>query len=213
MRRVSGSSPRLNRWRWTMCRPMTAAGPATGYPDHAACPADAPPGLPVEDSSRPGIARRWTRLAGWVAVPLVATACASLVTVVPDDFATDVPEGLAPIARMEPAAAADVVRRYLATQEGAAGGGGQHRPADITSVKLVRASDAPLWVDGVPAAAATDPGQLVWIVTGGGDFLNPSALPWSTPGKGGACGTAIVDDGTAALLGVFPAAEGSTCPR
>ncbi len=62
---------------------------------------------------------------------------------------------------------------------------------------------------GVPdAQAAAAPERIVWVVRASGDFLNLHDLPWSSRGTPYSSGTLVIDDGTDAVLGVYPRAPG-----
>lgn len=146
-------------------------------------------------------ARRWL-LVGFALV----VACSPPVPEM-DEFDIDAPAELRPL--LTPDAAARVASDHIAAQPALPGVGENRLEADIGDVTLIRAPDAPLFEADLSAAMAESAGPsfLVWIVTfRRGNLVNPAALPWSTPGPPSRCGSIIIADADAALLGVYPAA-------
>ena len=146
-------------------------------------------------------ARRWL-LVGFALV----VACSPPVPEI-DEFDIDAPAELRPL--LTPDVAARVALEHIAAQSVLPGAGEVRLEEDIGDVTLVRAPDAPLFEADLPAAMADSAGPsfLVWIVTfRRGDLMNAAALPWSTPGPPSECGSIVVADAGAAVLGVYPAA-------
>lgn len=147
--------------------------------------------------------RRWL-LVGFVVLGACSTPVRDL-----DEFDVDAPAELRPL--LTPDAAARLALDHIAS---ALPGDGEDRlEADIGDVTLVRAPDAPLYEADIPPAMAgiAGPTSLVWIVTfRRGNLVNPTALPWSTPGPPGSCGSIIIADTGKSVLGVYPAAACQT---
>ena len=96
---------------------------------------------------------------------------------------------------------------YIAAHQPLLGAGKEDVAQDIGDVTLARASDAPQFEGDLPPALAeaAGPTVLVWIVTfRDGSLVNPAALPWSTPGPPSDCGSIVIADAGASVLGVYP---------
>ena len=104
---------------------------------------------------------------------------------------------------------AAIARHYLDEQTRELAAPGIHVPPMIFSVTATLARSAHDLESGVPdAQAAAAPERIVWVVRTSSDFLNLHDLPWSSRGTSYSSGTLVIDDGTDAVLGVYPRAPG-----
>jgi hypothetical protein len=148
--------------------------------------------------------RRW-QLVGFA----LLVACSAPVPQM-EEFDIDAPARLRPL--LTPDEAARVALDHIAAQPVLPVGGDHPLEADIGDVTLIQAPDAPLFEADLPPAMAESAGPsfLVWIVTfRRGNLLNQAVLPWSMPGPPGHCGSIVIADAGATVLGVYPAA---VCP-
>jgi hypothetical protein len=101
--------------------------------------------------------------------------------------------------------AAGIATRYLNDQTGELIAAEMHRPPRILAASAAFARDALNLEPRIPAGAvAEQPDRLVWVVDVTGDLLNLSALAWSKADFPSPSGTIVIDDGTKAILGVYP---------
>jgi predicted NBD/HSP70 family sugar kinase len=103
------------------------------------------------------------------------------------------------------ARAAGVARRYLDEQTPELAAPELHVDPRIMRLSAARAADVRQVEPGVPEqAAAGQPDRIVWVVSATGDFLNLHRLEWSEAGMAYPSGNIVIDDATAAVLGVYP---------
>jgi hypothetical protein len=103
------------------------------------------------------------------------------------------------------ARAAAVARRYLDEQTPEIAAPELHIDSWIIRLSAARAADVRQIEPGVPEqAAAAQPDRVVWVVSATGQFLNLHRLEWSEAGMAYPSGNIVIDDATAAILGVYP---------
>jgi hypothetical protein len=167
----------------------------------------------------PEVGRQWPRIRSSWAVSLSAVLVATIVIgiVVAQrvaelpaanlDYSVAIADGAQPVTSNGQIAA--IARHYLDEQTPELAAPGIHVAPRIVSVTATLARSAHDLESGVPdAQAAAAPERIVWVVRASGDFLNLHDLPWSSRGTPYSSGTLVIDDGTDAVLGVYPRAPG-----
>jgi hypothetical protein len=145
-----------------------------------------------------------------VATIVIGIVVAQRVTELPAanlDYSVAIADGAQPVTSNGQIAA--IARHYLDEQTPELAAPGIHVAPRIVSVTATLARSAHDLESGVPdAQAAAAPERIVWVVRASGDFLNLHDLPWSSRGTPYSSGTLVIDDGTDAVLGVYPRAPG-----
>ncbi len=126
-------------------------------------------------------------------------------------FEQSIEAGLSPA--LTPDDAVAITWDYLARQTPEIAAPELHVPPHVSAVWAVRASDARALDGCIPQEES---GQVVWVTTGTGDYLNLHDLAWSRSEMPtddptviacqgpGAAGVLVIDDATRTILGVFP---------
>jgi hypothetical protein len=170
-------------------------------------------GMALEAGRRlPRIRPCWAVASSAVIVALIAIGIVVVqrITQLPAanlDYSVAIGDGVQPVTSNGQIAA--IARHYLDEQTRELAAPGIHVPPRIFSVTATLARSAHDLESGVPdAQAAAAPERIVWVVRASGDFLNLHDLPWSSRGTPYSSGTLVIDDGTDAVLGVYPRAPG-----
>jgi hypothetical protein len=160
----------------------------------------------------PRIRRSWAvaSSAAVVALIVIGIIVAQRITQLPAanlDYSVAIGDGVQPVTSNGQIAA--IARHYLDEQTPELAAPGIHVAPRIVSVTATLARSAHDLESGVPdAQVAAAPERIVWVVRASGDFLNLHDLPWSSRGTPYSSGTLVIDDGTEAVLGVYPRAPG-----